>query len=157
MNARALIVYDTVLRDIEGREITYAEDGSEVLGDASADYFFVYLGQISGSVDINGQSVQREWLIEFLFGSLDTRQYRNDESGGEWTKMFRLNKVTDMIDVFKTFSSAIFKKLFIGEKVILDIKRRTDSDEDVPGSDENLATSKYVKNQLEDFDDRFLS
>lgn len=157
VNARALIVYDTVLRDIEGREITYAEDGSEVLGDASADYFFVYLGQISGSVDSNGQSVQREWLIDFRFGSLDTSQYRNEESGGEWQKMFRLNKVTDMIDVLKTFSSAIFKKLFIGEKVILDIKRSTDSDEDVPVSDENLATSKYVESQLEDLDDRFLS
>lgn len=157
VNARALIVYDTVLRDIEGREITYAEDGSEVLGDASADYFFVYLGQISGSVDSNGQSVQREWLIDFRFGSLDTSQYRNEESGGEWQKMFRLNKVTDMIDVLKTFSSAIFKKLFIGEKVILDIKRSVDSDEDVPVSDENLATSKYVESQLEDLDDRFLS
>ena len=161
VNARALIVYDTVLRDIEGREITYAEDGSEVLGDASADYFFVYLGQISGSVDSNGQSVQREWLIDFRFGSLDTSQYRNEESGGEWQKMFRLNKVTDMIDVLKTFSSAIFKKLFIGEKVILDIKRSVDSDEEVPVSDENLATSQftteYVEQKLEKLDDRFLS
>lgn len=157
VNARALIVYDTVLRDIEGREISYAENGSEVLGDASADYFFVYLGQLSGSVDSNGQSVQREWLIDFRFGSLDTSQYRNEESGGEWQKMFRLNKVTDMIDVLKTFSSAIFKKLFIGEKVILDIKRSTDSDEDVPVSDENLATSKYVESQLDNLDDRFLS
>lgn len=161
VNARALIVYDTVIRDIEGREITYAEDGSEVLGDASADYFFVYLGQISGSVDSNGQSVQREWLIDFRFGSLDTSQYRNEESGGEWQKMFRLNKVTDMIDVLKTFSSAIFKKLFIGEKVILDIKRSVDSDEEVPVSDENLATSQftteYVEQELEKLDDRFLS
>lgn len=161
VNARALIVYDTVLRDIEGREITYAEDGSEVLGDASADYFFVYLGQISGSVDSNGQSVQREWSIDFRFGSLDTSQYRNEESGGEWQKMFRLNKVTDMIDVLKTFSSAIFKKLFIGEKVILDIKRSVDSDEEVPVSDENLATSQftteYVEQELEKLDDRFLS
>ena len=161
VNARALIVYDTVLRDVEGREITYAEDGSEVLGDASADYFFVYLGQISGSVDSNGQSVQREWLIDFRFGSLDTSQYRNEESGGEWQKMFRLNKVTDMIDVLKTFSSAIFKKLFIGEKVVLDIKRSVDSDEEVPVSDENLATSQftteYVEQELEKLDDRFLS
>lgn len=161
VNARALIVYDTVLRDIEGRVISYAENGSEVLGDASADYFFVYLGQISGSVDSNGQSVQREWLIDFRFGSLDTSQYRNEESGGEWQKMFRLNKVTDMIDVLKTFSSAIFKKLFIGEKVVLDIKRSVDSDDDVPVGDDNITTSAwtadYVDGEIEKLDDRFLS
>ena len=161
VNARALIVYDTILRDIEGRVISYAENGSEVLGDASADYFFVYLGQISGSVNSNGQSVQREWLIDFRFGSLDTSQYRNEESGGEWQKMFRLNKVTDMIDVLKTFSSAIFKKLFIGEKVVLDIKRSVDSDDDVPVGDDNLTTSAwtadYVEGEIEKLDDRFLS
>ena len=161
VNARALIVYDTVLRDIEGRVISYAENGSEVLGDASADYFFVYLGQISGSVDSNGQSVQREWLIDFRFGSLDTSQYRNEESGGEWQKIFRLNKVTDMIDVLKTFSSAIFKKLFIGEKVVLDIKRSVDSDDDVPVGDDNITTSAwtadYVEGEIEKLDDRFLS
>ena len=161
VNARALIVYDTVLRDIEGRVISYAENGSEVLGDASADYFFVYLGQISGSVDSNGQSVQREWLIDFRFGSLDTSQYRNEESGGEWQKIFRLNKVTDMIDVLKTVSSAIFKKLFIGEKVVLDIKRSVDSDDDVPVGDDNITTSAwtadYVEGEIEKLDDRFLS
>ena len=161
VNARALIVYDTVLRDIEGREITYAEDGSEILGEPNPDLYYVFLGQISGSVDNNGQSVQREWLIDFRFGSLDTSQYRNEESSGEWQKMFRLNKVTDMIDVLKTFSSAIFKKLFIGEKVVLDIKRSVDSDEEVPVSDENLATSQftteYVEQELEKLDDRFLS
>lgn len=157
VNARALIIYDTVLRDMEGREITYAEDGSEVLGNADADYFFVFLGQISRSVDSNGQSIHRDWLIEFRFGSLDTSQYRNEESGGEWQKMFRLNKVTDMIDVLRTFSSATFKKFYIGEKVVSDIKRSTDSDKDVPVGDENLATSGYVDSEIEKLDDRFLS
>lgn len=157
VNARALIAYDTVLRDIEGREITYAEDGSEILGEPNPELYYVFLGQISESIGSNGQSKQREWSIGFKTGNLDTSQYKNEEEGGEWTKMFRLNKVTDMIDVLKTFSSAIFKKLFIGEKVVLDIKRSTDSDEDVPVSDENLATSKYVESQMEDLDERFLS
>ena len=81
VNARALIVYDTVLRDIEGREITYAEDGSEVLGDASADYFFVFLGQVSPNIDSDGQMVQREWIVDPNFGSLDTNQQKNDTVG----------------------------------------------------------------------------
>ena len=157
VNARALIAYDTVLRDIEGREITYGEDGSEILGEPNPDLYYVFLGQISESIGSNGQSKQREWSIGFKTGNLDTSQYKNEEEGGEWTKMFRLNKVTDLIDVLKTFSSAIFKKLYIGEKVVLDIKRSTDSDEDVPVSDENLATSKYVESQLEGIDERFLS
>ena len=88
VNARALVVYDTVLRDIEGREITYAEDGSEVLGDANSDYFFVFLGQISASVNSNGESVQREWIADFRFGSLETNQQKNDYYGA-FEKMFR--------------------------------------------------------------------
>ena len=81
VNARALIVYDTVLRDIEGREITYAEDGSEVLGDSSVDYFFVFLGQVSTNIDSDGQMIQREWIVEPSFGSLDTNQQKNDTVG----------------------------------------------------------------------------
>ena len=81
VNARALIVYDTVLRDIEGREITYAEDGAEILGDASADYFFVFLGQVSSNIDSNGQIIQREWIVDPNFGNLDTNQQKNDTVG----------------------------------------------------------------------------
>ncbi len=81
VNARALIVYDTVLRDIEGREITYAEDGRENSGEASADYFFVFLGQVSSNIDSNGQIVQREWIVEPNFGKLDTNQQKNDTVG----------------------------------------------------------------------------
>ena len=107
VNASALIIYDSVLRDIEGRAITYAENGSEILGNADTNYFYVFLGQISGSIDNNGEQIERNWEVSFRFGNLDTSQYRNEEAGGEWMKMFRLNKVTDMIDVLKTFSSAV--------------------------------------------------
>lgn len=171
VNARALVVYDTVLRDIEGREITYTEDGSEILGEPSPDLYYIFLGQISASVNRNGESVQREWAIDFRAGNLDTNQYRNEEGGGEWIKMFRLNKVTDLIEVLKTISSAIFKKLSIKksetEKVIIDIKRSIDSDNEflkdengniiedkdgnslknpeyVPFSDETIPTSAYL-------------
>ena len=152
VNARALVVYDTVLRDIEGREITYAEDGSEVLGDANPDYFFIFLGQISASVNSNGESVQREWTIDFRAGNLDTNQYRNEESTGEWSKMFRLNKVTDLIEVLKTISSAVINKLIVAKelvlfgKVVTDVKRSTD--EELSTSDTTIPTTQYLDNKF---------
>ena len=142
VNARALIAYDTVLRDIEGREITYAEDGSEILGESNPELYYVFLGQISGSIDNNGEQIERNWEVSFRFGNLDTSQYRNEEAGGEWMKMFHLNKVTDMIDVLKTFSSATFKRLFIGEKEIGNIQRSTDH---LDIDDNVIPTTKYTE------------
>ena len=160
VNARALIVYDTVLRDIEGREISYEEvegEKKEVLGASDPDYFFVYLGEISASLSESGMSVLRDWSVSFRFGSLDTNQFQNEEAGGEWKKMFRLNKVTDFIDVLKTFSNAVFKKLSIKrndkEKPIVDLKRSIDSDEEVPVSDEVIPSVKYLHSVT---DERFL-
>ena len=142
VNASALIIYDPVLRDIEGRAITYAENGSEILGNADTNYFYVFLGQISGSIDNNGEQIERNWEVSFRFGNLDTSQYRNEEAGGEWMKMFRLNKVTDMIEVLKTFSSAVFKKLFIGEKEIGNIHRSIDN---LEIKDNVIPTTKYTE------------
>lgn len=154
VNARALVVYDTVLRDIEGREITYAVDEEtgetvEVLGDANSEYFFVFLGQISASVNSGGGSVQREWTIDFRAGNLDTNQYRNEESTGEWSKMFRLNKVTDLIEVLKTISSAVINKLTVAKELVLfgksvkNLKRSTDTSIQI--SDESIPTTKQVE------------
>ena len=162
VNARALVIYDPVLRDIEGREISCAEDGTEILGDANADYFFVFLGQISASVDSTGKSVLRDWLIDSRFGSLDTSKHRNEESGGEWQKMFRLNKMTDMIEVLKVFTSSIFKTLSIKkgkiEKPITDIRRSVDSSDPddelyVPVDDTTVPTTAWVESRT---DNRFL-
>lgn len=145
VNARALIAYDPVLRDIEGREITYAEDGSEILGEPNPNLYYIFLGQISSSIGSSGQSEQREWTIDLKIGNLDTNQYKNEEAGGEWTKMFRLNKMTDMIDVLKTISSAIFQKIFIKNKEISNVKRSIDNDEDVPINDQTIPTTKYIQ------------
>lgn len=142
VNASALIIYDSVLRDIEGRAITYAENGSEILGNADTNYFYVFLGQISGSIDNNGEQIERNWEVSFRFGNLDTSQYRNEEAGGEWMKMFRLNKVTDMIEVLKIFSSAVFKKLFIGDKEVGNIHRSTDN---LEIKDNVIPTTKYTE------------
>ena len=142
VNDSALIIYDSVLRDIEGRAITYAENGSEILGNADTNYFYVFLGQISGSIDNNGEQIERNWEVSFRFGNLDTSQYRNEEAGGEWMKMFRLNKVTDMIEVLKTFSSAVFKKLFIGDKEVGNIHRSIDN---LEIKDDVIPTTKYTE------------
>ena len=142
VNASALIIYDSVLRDIEGRAITYAENGSEILGNADTNYFYVFLGKISGSIDNNGEQIERNWEVSFRFGNLDTSQYRNEEAGGEWMKMFRLNKVTDMIEVLKTFSSAVFKKLFIGDKEVGNIHRSIDN---LEIKDDVIPTTKYTE------------
>ena len=88
VNARALVVYDTKLRDIEGREITYDSEGGEVLGDSNADYFFVYLGKISSSIDRQGNRIQRIWEIGMLYGTLTTTE-QNNYSGFLFDKMFR--------------------------------------------------------------------
>lgn len=152
VNARALIAYDTVLRDIEGREITYAEDGSEILGEPSPDLYYVFLGQISASVNSNSESVQREWTIDFRAGNLDTNQYRNEESTGEWSKMFRLNKVTDLIEILKTISSAVINKLIVAKelvlfgKVVTDVKRSTD--EELSTNDTTIPTTQYLENKF---------
>ena len=88
VNASALVVYDTKLRDIEGREITYDTEGREVLGDPNADYFFIYLGKISSSIDRQGNNVQRIWETGILYGVLTTTE-QNNYSGFLLDKMFR--------------------------------------------------------------------
>ena len=143
VNPSALVVYDTVLRDIEGREIIILDNGSESIGDPSLDFYFIFLGKISGSLDLGGHQVQREWDIDFRFGSLDTNQFQNEELLGEWSKMFRWNKVSDVIEVLKVFSSAIFKKLFIKDKVITDIKRTSDTD--TPINDDTIPTTQFMQ------------
>lgn len=88
VNASALIVYDPVLRDIEGSPISYADDGSEVLGEPDSTYFYIFLGQISESVDNNGNKKDREWLKIIQYGSLDSSEQKNN-FGSLWEKLFK--------------------------------------------------------------------
>ena len=85
VGAQAIIVYDSILRDIEGREITIDEYGREVLGDPVDNYFFIYLGSISGSIDQQGNRVERKWLDSYNPGKLNTNQFQMEELQGEWT------------------------------------------------------------------------
>lgn len=93
VNARALIVYDPILRDIEGREITYEKneetgEEKEILGESNENFYFIFLGQISSSISPDGRSILREWTSEYRSGSLETNEQQND-----WmailNKMFR--------------------------------------------------------------------
>ena len=83
VNASALVVYDPVLRDIEGREITYAADEEtgeqvEVLGEPSDNYFYIFLGKLSSSLNELGQNILREWESPYRAGTLDSSEQKND-------------------------------------------------------------------------------
>lgn len=88
VNASALIVYDPILRDIEGRTVSYSEDGTEILGEADPNYFYVFLGQISESLDNNGNKKNREWSRMIQYGSLDSSEQKNN-FGLQWEKLFK--------------------------------------------------------------------
>ena len=78
VNSSALIAYDPILRDINGCEITYDNNGNEQLGEPSQDLFYIYMGKISSSLDASGHKVKREWIDNFKTGSLDTSQQKNE-------------------------------------------------------------------------------
>jgi hypothetical protein len=93
VNARALVIYDPILRDVEGREITYEKNEEtgevkEILGEPNENFYFIFLGQLSSSISEDGRSVFREWTSEYRSGSLETNEQLND-----WmailNKMFR--------------------------------------------------------------------
>ena len=93
VNARALVIYDPILRDVEGREITYEKNEEtgevkEILGEPNENFYFIFLGQLSSSISEDGRSVLREWTSEYRSGSLETNEQQND-----WmvilNKMFR--------------------------------------------------------------------
>jgi len=121
--------------------VVYADEEVEL---SSGDYYYIYLGKISASANSGGTKVDRYWEDVLKTGILNTNQFANEETGAEWRQMFRWNKVTDLIEVLKTFSSFVVNKFFLRDKEINDIKRSTDSDKDVPVSDTSLVTSKYV-------------
>lgn len=87
VNALALIVYDTVLRDIEGREISYDENGNELLGESDPSFFYVFVGQISESLDRDGNKKPRAWNRSLVYGTLDSSEQKN-YSGLLWEMMF---------------------------------------------------------------------
>jgi hypothetical protein len=149
----ALVVYSKVL---------YEVDGSAEGIPASTLYYYIRIGEVSST---DGTSIRD---IIYDTGYLESDQGYEDSLGpGE---MWEIDKhSTPWLIKAKHWLSGFTVKGFISlvggfvfkngeqEKPVSDIKRSTDSDEDVPVSDENLATSRYVESKLEDLDERFLS
>lgn len=140
----ALIVYSY---DILELTETITNDTGE-----SREVYNVYLGTISSSVNSNGESIPRMWETTFETGSLNTDKNRQEDQLGEWSKMFRLNKVTDMIEVLKDITSAVIHKLYIGARKIMidDVQKSSDSENDFPASDSIIPTTKFLKESTEE-------
>lgn len=139
----ALIIYSYDILELTETITSDTEESREV--------YNVYLGTISSSVNFNGQSIPRTWETTFETGSLSTDKNRNEDQLGEWSKMFRLNKVTDMIEVLKDITSAIIHKLYIGARKILidDVQTSSDSEKSLAPSDSVIPTTKFLKESTE--------
>ena len=135
----ALIVYSY---DILELTETITNDTGE-----SREVYNVYLGTISSSVNSNGESIPRMWETTFETGSLNTDKNRQEDQLGEWSKMFRLNKVTDMIEVLKDITSATIHKLYIGARKIFisDVQTSSERDQSLEASDNIIPTTKFLK------------
>lgn len=137
----ALIVYSKKV---------YNVDGSSADTEASADYYYIYIGDVSAT---DGTSIRS---ITYDTGYLESDQ--GYEDANELNEMWEWDKISYsdwLISAKKWLSSftvkgfielvggLIFKKGEI-EKTITDIKRSTDNDDEVPVSDSTLPTTKYV-------------
>ena len=144
----ALIIYSYDILELTGTVTSDTEGSREV--------YNVYLGTISPSVNDFGETIMRIWEDSFDTGSLSTDKNRNEEQLGEWAKMFRLNKVTDMIEVLKDMTSAVIHKLtvpllYLGEKKReISALRTTASDDDyMPYDDKTIPSLKFMKDSTE--------
>ena len=162
----ALVVYSRNLLSVAGGiiTITYDEEGNEVRteGDPDPKYYYIKIGEVSAT---DGYKIRS---IAYDTGYLTSDQGRNEDSSG-LGEMFELDRLSTpwVIKVKQWFqdltiknpltllSGLLFKKDDI-VKPVTDIKRSIDEDEDVPVSDENLATSKYVEKMVGEVDDRYL-
>ena len=153
----ALIVYSKNLYEVNG-----SSDSTE----ESLEYYYILIGEVSGT---NGISI-REILYDT--GYLESDQGYEDSIGPN--EMWELEKYsTPWLIKAKHWLSSFTVKGFISlvggfifkkndeEKVVTDLKRSVDSDDDVPISDSTipstLHTKEFVENEIEKLDERFLS
>lgn len=139
----ALIIYSYDALELTETIMSDTEESKEV--------YNVYLGTISASVNSAGETIPRTWETVFDTGRLNTDQYKQEDQLGEWSKMFRLNKVTDMIEVLKDMTSAVIHKLYIGARKILvtDVQTSSESDKSIEASDSIIPTTKFLKESTE--------
>lgn len=163
----ALIVFSVKDYNIDGSITTVTgkdENGNDITEttDPSTDYFYIKIGELTAT----DSKSERE--LTYDSGLLGTEQ--GNEESNTVNEMWELDKYsTPWLVRAKQWLSSFTVKGFITligglvfrsgdtEKAVTDIKRSTDSDEEVPVGDNSLATSKYVESELEKLDDRFLS
>lgn len=154
----AMIIYSPVKRDIEGRSFI---DGAWDSTTSSASWF-IYLGEISASVDVDGATVERVWTDGLYTGTLATDQQRLEDAQGDWALMFQLNSATGLIDFLRTVSSATFNALTVAKSFIFgghtftSVASTEESGDEKKRNDATLPTTGYVQKEIEALDDHFL-
>lgn len=154
----AMIIYSPVKRDIEGRSFV---DGAWDSTTSSASWF-IYLGEISASVDADGATVERVWTDGLYTGTLATDQQRLEDAQGDWALMFQLNSATGLIDFLRTVSSATFNALTVAKNFIFgghtftSVASTEESGDEKKRNDATLPTTGYVQKEIEALDDHFL-
>lgn len=149
--ASALIAYSKTMYNIDGS----TPDGSV---DASDTYYYIRIGEVSAT---DGTSIRE---ISYDTGRLESDQVKNE--GTEMGEMWEMDKVSSpwlikakqwlasfTVKGFLSLIGGLIFKKGEEEKIITDVKRSVDSDEDVPVSDESLPTTKYIHEMN---NDRFL-
>lgn len=161
----AMVIYSPTKRDLEGR--TFIDGAWDTT--TSDTSWFIYLGEISASVDANGATVERVWTDGLHTGTLATDQHRMEEAQGEWSKMFQFNSVNEEIEPQHPFSTikvageAIFQSvakfirgIVLGGKTLTTVAGTTDIQDQSKVNDSTLPTTGYVKKELDALDDHFL-
>lgn len=120
-------------------------------GEASEDYYYIKIGEISATDSATNPTLDREITIDF--GYLTTPAGQDDTSG--WKELFEVT-AEGLIRPLKKFTSYIVQgtlnvigKIVLNEKQVSDISREGDKEE-FTESDEALPTTKLLKGKYLD-------
>lgn len=166
----SLIIYDQVERGIHGAQMVEKTDDEgnvvRVEGEYDEDsfpYYYVLIGEVGPISDIN--TGVRE--ISYDTGRLESDQVKTE--GTQVNEMWELDKFSvPWLIRAKQWLAGFTVKGFINligglifnngkeEKAVLDIKRSTDDDKEVPVNDTTIPTTLFVKESIEGMDGKFL-
>ena len=185
----ALIVFSVKDYNIDGSITTVTgkdENGIDITEttDPSADYFYIKIGELTATDKVSPRE------LTYDSGLLSTKKGDSmTESSNMWELIPGVDPLINALHKLKDFTVKGFITLVGGlkfskgkegdEKVIADVKRSVDSDNEylldgdgsikvdelgnpipdpdyVPVSDDTLLTTKYLHGKLEGFDDKYL-